>query len=271
MGQTSLALGFTVLVWWLSTGVIIALCNRGSKAFVPVFAASCALLPFLLMGLARCATAASAGCAYGGFLCAVLAWGWLEMGFLMGFITGPRALPCPAGAQGWPRFRMALGALLYHEMSILLMAVLVVAITWRAPNQTGTLAFLILTLMRISAKLNIFLGVPNLTDEFLPARLGYLKTYFRRAPASALFPVSLLAGAAAAAALIHRAVTAQGDAHAGSLLLLTLTLLGIAEHLFMITRLPDAALWRWAVSRTTAAMTGGGTPVSRPTACKSES
>ena len=34
--------------------------------------------------------------------------------------------------------------------------------------------------MRQSAKLNVFLGVRNLSEEFLPQHLHYLQSYFTR-------------------------------------------------------------------------------------------
>ena len=44
-----------------------------------------------------------------------------------------------------------------------------VALTWGGANQVGTWTFLVLWVMRLSAKLNVFLGVPNLTER-VPAR-----------------------------------------------------------------------------------------------------
>jgi putative photosynthetic complex assembly protein 2 len=44
----------------------------------------------------------------------------------------------------------------------------------RQPNQVGTGTFAVLWVMRISAKLNLFLGVRNLSEELLPPHLAYL-------------------------------------------------------------------------------------------------
>jgi putative photosynthetic complex assembly protein 2 len=101
--------------------------------------------------------------------------------------------------------------------------------------------------MRISAKLNIFLGVPNLTDEFLPARLGYLKSYFRKCDTNLLFPVCITASTLVAIALAHKALLSEGAAAGGFALLFALTALAILEHVFMVVPLPDAILWRWAL------------------------
>ena len=68
---------------------------------------------------------------------------------------------------------------------------MLVLLTWGAPNQIGVWTFVILWLMRLSAKLNVYLGVPNLTEEFLPDDLAYLKSYFANAPMNLLFPISV--------------------------------------------------------------------------------
>ncbi len=142
---------------------------------------------------------------------------------------------------------LALETLLYHELAIVAAAGAVVLLTWAEPNQTGTLAFLILMVMRISAKLNIFLGVPNLTDELLPERLRYLKSYFRTRSFNLLFPVSILGSTVVAVSLAQKALGAHGPEAVGFSMLFTLIALAILEHIFMIVPLPDAALWRWAI------------------------
>lgn len=239
--------GFTLLLWWASTGLLIFLCLRPLAARGRVFALASLQLPAALAAIAASARVQSTGAAYLAFFAAIAVWAWLEMGFLMGIITGPRRLPCPPQARGWQRFRLALLALLYHELSIVLAACAILALTWRAPNQTASGAFLILMGMRISAKLNIFLGVPHLSEEFLPARLDYLKSYFRRSPGNPLLGVSLAGAMAMAGWLAWQMIRGTAAMPAACGLLLTLVLLGAAEHVFMMTRLPDAALWRWAV------------------------
>jgi putative photosynthetic complex assembly protein 2 len=231
----------TVLLWWFSTGLLILLCAMPPATFKWSFAAGFLLAAASVYGVAASAWQTGETAAYKGFLSALGVWAWLEMGFLMGFVTGPRRDACPPEARGWQRFRLAFATLIYHELTIAASAAALVWLTWGAPNQTGTLAFLILTVMRISAKLNIFLGVPELTDMFLPARLSYLKSYFQKRRFNALFPVSMLGSAVAAWALF---TFGYGP---GSNLLLTLLLLGVAEHLFMVLPVRDAVLFLWAL------------------------
>ncbi len=247
MAQHGMAFVLAILAWWLSTALIIVVCALPRRTFGFSFAAASLIAVAALYGFVRSAWNTDITGAYCAFACALAIWGWIEMSFLMGFITGPRTAPCPENARGWPRFRLALQTLLYHELTIAGAAILLAAISWGAPNQTGTLAFLILMAMRISAKMNIFLGVPNLTDEFLPARLGYLKSYFRKSEGNAFFPVSVTAASLAAVFLAQQSIAAEGAAAGGYALLCTLTALAILEHLFMVVRLPDAMLWRWAM------------------------
>jgi putative photosynthetic complex assembly protein 2 len=243
---------FTVLMWWLGTAIILILCTRPRRTFARSLFGSSVVLLASLYGLFDSARTASAIGPYVSFLSAVGIWGWLEMSFLMGYVTGPRTTPCPPGATGWRRFRLAFETLLFHELAIAATAVLIVGLTWQAPNQTGTLAFLILMVMRISAKLNIFLGVPNLSDEFLPEHLGYLKSYFCKRRFNLLFPVSILGSLVAAVWLARLAFGTEGPEAVGAALLLTLLSLAIVEHFFMMLPVADGALWLWAVPTDTA-------------------
>lgn len=246
MLQHSLSFGFTVLLWWLGTGLILKLSTLPARTFGWSLFAGSLMLAASLYGIMKTAQMTSAFGAYLSFLSAVGIWGWLEMSFLMGLITGPRDAPCPVDAQGWRRFRLALETLLYHELAILGAALSVITLTWGEPNQTGTLAFLILAVMRISAKLNIFLGVPNLTDDLLPERLHYLKSYFRKRSFNLLFPVSILGSSLVAVMLAQRALGADGADAIGCALLFTLLALAILEHFFMMMPIQDGVLWMWA-------------------------
>jgi putative photosynthetic complex assembly protein 2 len=254
MADHGLPLLFAVMIWWASTGVIMILCALPRRFIALSLGIATALAGVAAWAVATSAHDVSALGAYVAFGAALALWGWLEMTFLTGLITGPRTTPCPAGAAGWRRFRLATEALLYHELAIAAVAVLVVVLTWDAPNQIGTFTFLILFGMRISAKLNIFLGVPNLTDEFMPPRIAYLKTYFRKAERNPLFPISIAVSTAIAALLAWRALGAEaGGADAvGFTLLFTLLALAIVEHGFMVLPVRDAALWRWAMPAQTA-------------------
>lgn len=249
MIEHGLAFLFTVLLWWASTGAIMLLCARPARTFPLSFGFLSVSSIVAGYGLVETAAMTSVAATYLSFLSAIVVWGWFEASFLMGYVTGPSKEPCPVNARGWRRFRLAVSTLLYHELAIVLAAGVIVAVTWGRPNQTGALAFLILAGMRVSAKLNIFLGVPNLSHEFLPARLSYLKSYFRTARYNALLPVSLILGGLVAAGLAERAIDGEGTTAIGAGLLFTLTALALLEHLFMLLPLRDGALWQWAVTQ----------------------
>ena len=97
---------------------------------------------------------------------------------------------------------------MYHELAIIVTAAIIVAATWHAPNQAGTWTFMALWVMRQSAKLNVFLGVRNLGERFVPIHLQYLLTYMAKRPMNALMPFSITAGTIATVLFAERAGSA---------------------------------------------------------------
>jgi putative photosynthetic complex assembly protein 2 len=157
---------------------------------------------------------------------------------------------------GWRRFAYAAATLIYHEIALFVTLILIIALTWQAPNLVAAWTFGVLFVMRLSAKFNIFLGVPNLTQDFFPSHLEHLKSYLPKRAMNPLMPLSLLGCFALFAflALQLREATAYGQVleqglAQGLVMVLTLAALGALEHVFMISPLPDAALWRWALPR----------------------
>jgi putative photosynthetic complex assembly protein 2 len=101
--------------------------------------------------------------------------------------------------------------------------------------------------MRLSAKFNLFLGVRNRGEGFLPPHLVYLGSYFRRRSINALLPLSLAIGTAVVAAMIAAAIEAGGATRAGLMLVASMLVLALVEHLLMVTPIEGTALWRWAL------------------------
>jgi putative photosynthetic complex assembly protein 2 len=236
-----------VFLWWFSTGVVlysVGPSGGGSRwrllGAALVFAAS-------LYGLAKSSSHTGVTGAYVAFTSALLLWGVQEYAFLAGFITGPRAQPCPDGCHGWRRTALAIEAILYHEVALLLSGLAVVAATWDAGNQFGTATFLVLWVMRLSAKLNLFVGVPVLNHEFLPKRMQYLASFFRSKSVSPLFPLAVTAATVVATLLVAAALSGEASAFqsTGCMLLASFMALGVLEHWFMVLPLPVAALWSW--------------------------
>lgn len=249
MAEHALPALYAVFVWWFATGLILLLDGLRPETFRWSMGGATAVLAAACWGLASSAADPSPGGAYIAFTCALLAWGWVELSFLTGWLTGPRKAPLEPGTSGWPRFLAALGAVLWHELAILAGIALVLALTWGGPNQIGTGTFLVLAAMRLSAKLNVFLGVRNLAESFLPDHLSHLRSFFRRRRANALFPFSVAGSTLACALLLGEAAAADADAFraVGFTLLGTLMALAVLEHWFMVLPLPFEALWRWAL------------------------
>ena len=123
-----------------------------------------------------------------------------------------------------------------------------IALSLGAENTVGLWTFAVLYFARISAKLNLFLGVPKINVEFLPAPLSHLPSHFRHAKLNALFPVSVTALTFATACWLERiyAATTPAD-QVGFALLAALTGLALLEHWLMVLPLPDEKLWRWMI------------------------
>jgi putative photosynthetic complex assembly protein 2 len=240
---------YTLFLWWFSTGAILWLDRRPRATYrFSLIGASIVAVAAIVGVIATMGDATPTG-AMIAFTSAIAIWGWHELSFLTGLITGPRSEACPPNASGWRRFALAASTLIYHEIALALTAVALLAATWGHPNPVGAWTFLVLFACRLSAKLNLFLGVPNFTDSFFPKHLRYLTSYLQKGPMSVLFPVTAVAGCALAGVLARRALDPGATAFEVTAFSLTfaLTALAVIEHAFMVLPLPDAALWRWAL------------------------
>jgi putative photosynthetic complex assembly protein 2 len=239
-----------IFLWWFSTGIILwrvrLADNRGKDAHLGSVMMGLPMLFLGLFGLHQTAQDASATGVYLAFLSALAVWGWIELAFLSGVITGPNTRPCPPFAPLWERFFRATGTILWHELLLLATLIYIAKLVEGAANIFGFWTFVILFFARISAKLNLFFGVPRINTEFLPQTLAHLASHFRKAPMNAVFPVSVTALSFASACWMERIWTATSEgAVIGFTLLTALTLLALLEHWFMVIPLPDQKLWRW--------------------------
>lgn len=240
---------YTLFVWWFSTGVIVYLNRLPRWTFNWTLLSASLLLLLGLLGLLVTRSDTRTSGAYLAFTYGLVVWAWQEVAFLLGIVTGPRRTPCPPGSTGWRRAGYALQAVLHHELALVVLGIAVLAATWGGPNKTGLWTFMILWTMRQSAKLNVFLGVRNLNEQFLPAHLKYLQTYFTRRSMNSLFPISVL-GATVIAVKLWQAACADGVTgfDATSLTFAaTLLSLAILEHWFLVLPLPSEALWNWVL------------------------
>jgi putative photosynthetic complex assembly protein 2 len=240
---------YAAFVWWFSTGAVLLLVGRWGHSDQLRVVCAGGLLLAAICGLSASAMDTSVLAAFMAFTCTIFLWGAQEIAFLAGWLTGPRPQPCPVGVRGWRRLGLALMAILYHELSLLTCGAVVLALTWGAPNQVALWTFSALWVLRQSAKINLFLGVPVTNDELMPEPVQFLKTFFAKKPVSAFFPVSVTLSIAVLVILIQRIVEVAETAFdvAGLTLVSTLFALGVVEHWFMLLPLPAITLWGWGV------------------------
>jgi putative photosynthetic complex assembly protein 2 len=257
----------TIFAWWFSTGLILLLDGLRRETFRRSMAFATVFLLTALSGIWAVREEATVAGAYLGFLCGLAVWGWIELSFLTGMITGPVRTPCPPGLTGPRRVVAAIGAILWHEFAIIAAAAVLVLLSWDAPNQVAVWTFMILWVMRQSTKINIFLGARNTGEVFLPDHLRYIGSFFRHRSMNLLFPVSVMASTLFCAWLFHHAFKAGATPFevTSASLLGTLAALAVLEHWFLMMPLPIERLWRWAMDRREAA----GRPAPRVAAWES--
>jgi putative photosynthetic complex assembly protein 2 len=260
MSQYAMPTIYPLFVWWFSTGIVMYLVGLPTWTFrwslttaVVVFFAS-------LYGLSICSAEQTVANAYLAFTLTLFVWGAQEIGFLTGTITGPLPKPCPAQCTGSQRFLFAVRAIIYHELALLVSGLAIAAVTWHAPNQVALYTFLILWTMRLSSKLNLFLGVQYLNLEFLPAHLAFVGSYFAKRSMNMLFPFSVTLSTIVATLLIAGAFDTRATVFevVGYSLTGVLLALAVLEHWFMFLPLPILALWSWSRSA------GQNVPVIKP-------
>ena len=241
-----IAAALAVFAWWASTGAILLASRRAERRGRPV---RTVLLALPLMALGLVGFVWSAGrtdtmAVYAAAASALAIWGWIELAFLAGVITGPSRLPAKPGVPEWERFIRAWGTVAYHEMTLTAGLIALALTAHGAANRFGLWVFAILYTARISAKLNLYLGVRKVNTEFIPRSLSHLPSHFREARINWLFPTSVTLLTFATFRLGEQAA-GGGAEGVGFALLATMTALALLEHWFMVVRLPDEKLWRW--------------------------
>jgi len=240
---------YTIFLWWFGTGIILLLNQRPRSTHQATFWMSGMVLLFALVGLTTSANLNTVAGAYCGFTCALLVWAWQEIGFLLGYVTGSRRTPCPPDCKGVRKAFYAFQTISHHELALIVLGIAVAVATWGGSNLVGLWTFLILWAMRQSAKLNVFLGVLNLNEKFLPVHLQYMHSYFTKRAMNPLLPISILLACLAALPLWQHAFAANANAYqiASSTILATLLSLAILEHIMMVLPFSTDGLWKWGL------------------------
>ncbi|MBK1696338.1 putative photosynthetic complex assembly protein PuhE [Rhodovibrio salinarum] len=241
---------FALFLWWFSTGAVIYLDGLPRPTFKWSMLGASVVLVAALFGIGATANDTTLSGAYCAFASGLLVWGWIELSFYTGYVTGPRTHPCPEGCRGWKHFGHAIMTSLWHELAILAGAAIVLAVTWDQPNKVGLWTFVVLWWMHQSAKLNVFLGVRNVTEEFVPEHLTFLRSFLtKRTSMNLLFPVSVTVSTVVCVYLVDAAVAPGASTFdaAGYSFLATLMTLAILEHWFLMLPLPAQKLWSWGL------------------------
>ena len=240
----------TLFLWWFSTGIILWRVRVADNGGLNDHLISVVLgLPLLGIGVLAAKASLpdlSSGGIYLAFLAALALWGWIELAFLSGIITGPNRAPRPPFLPKRERFLRAFGTIAWHEAALIGTLISLGAASLQAENPFAFGTFALLFVARISAKLNLFLGVPRINTQFLPRPLAHLASYFRVGRITAFFPISVSALTVFSALLLERAINVTHPGMSvGYSLLTCLCLLALLEHWFMVLPLPDEKLWRW--------------------------
>jgi putative photosynthetic complex assembly protein 2 len=249
---------YALLIWWLGTGIVLYVARLPARTYRTSLGVGAILAVAAIVVVATTANTASVGGAYFAFTAAIVVWGFIELTFLTGVVLGSNRAEASPGAAGWARWSHAIAAIIHHEFALLAAGIVILAASFAGENQVALWTYAILWLMRLSAKLNLFLGVPNLHDELLPRRLSHLRGHFRRGPMNPLLPASIILPLFAAGYLV---MSATGSfATTASVLMAALLALAALEHVFMLIPLPVMNLWNW---RRHSAATSEA-PVTRP-------
>ncbi|MFP4146209.1 MAG: putative photosynthetic complex assembly protein PuhE [Halorhodospira sp.] len=240
---------YALFLWWFSTGAVIYLDNLPVRTFRwSMLGATVALVAGGGM-VAVSSTDPSVGGGYIAFTGALLIWAWVELSYYTNYVTGPRQCPCPVDCSGWRHFWHAVQSNIYHEVVILMLGGVLFVLTWGKDNQVALWTYLVLAWMHESARVNVFLGVRNLNEEFVPEHMSFLRSFMRRRPMNLFFPWSVSVSTVALVLLVQSATMpgVDGFTAVGMTLVATLMALAILEHWFLVIPLPTAFLWHWGL------------------------
>jgi putative photosynthetic complex assembly protein 2 len=237
---------YTLSLWLLLTFGVMGLNRMGARAARIGLLASVPLLLLAHHLLWQTRNDLSVSGAYSAFAAGLLIWGWHELAFYSGILSGPWRAACPPHARGMRRFGYALGTHLYHEIACAIELVIFIVLMHDATNLLGPLVFGLCWALQHSAKLNVLLGVRSLDPTLFPSHLRYLGSYWRQRSGNAFFlPSCSVVTLLAIMLWLTVGVHATEAAGVRLALLATMFSLGAIEHLMLIVpplRLPSAGV-----------------------------
>lgn len=249
-----------VVLWWASTGLVLFLVRRPPHSYGMTVCIASSLAALAVVCVWRVADSSGPTGALLGYVAGLMLWGWLEVTFLTGRLTGPNRAPCDGARPRYQQFQQGVMTSIHHELAVIALGSALLAGFWSSVNPVAAQTFLVLWVMRWSAKLNLFLGVPNMHEGFFPAHLVHLKSYIRKRRMNLLFPFTLFGGTTALWMLISSVSVAGWGTHEAFRLLLisTTLLLALLEHVFLMLPIQDERLWDWIRPDERGAVADGG-------------
>lgn len=185
--------------------------------------------------------------AYIGFISTIVVWGWHELSFLTGWISGSRKQALDPNLKTWSRFKQSVLVIWHHELALVLNLLLLMGMQVGHPNHTAICTFTLLWLMRLSSKLNLFFGVPQVGEQYLPHQLSYMGSYFRKSEVGIFFYFTMCLSSVTWVVLVWQAHEGQVAITSHWVLLASLLGLAIVEHLLMMIPLSLERVWGWAL------------------------
>lgn len=235
---------YTIILWWFTTGIIIAVYRRTQGFKRLYFAGATVALGVALVGLYLTREVTHVTDVYVAATCGIVIWGWQIASYYLGFITGPFGKQVPD--SGWnrsltERFRLALYFSIYHEVLSVATAGAIALLTWSGGNHWGFWMYVALWFMHASAKLNVFLGVRNFRIDILPNEMQHLSELLGKRHSNALFPFSILIASAIVVVLVYQGFTTDSSMTyaTGVIMIATMMALGILEHWMLVLPLPS--------------------------------
>ncbi|MEM9234998.1 MAG: putative photosynthetic complex assembly protein PuhE [Pseudomonadota bacterium] len=255
--STLLPILFVISLWWAGTALILMGVHRPVRhhlGMAQIMTLGTAALTALIVPMG---TVTSPWAAFASFAMGIALWAWHEMMFLFGYISGPRKSPCPQNINMGKRFILSTQTVIHHEVMIAIHAAILIALSWGAANSLACQTFLLLWLMRMSTKLMLFFGAPNIADHFLPAHLSYLASYFRKERNQAVSLLALCLAITITVSMGYGAYLADTGSFAwiGFVLLTSLAALAVLEHLALALPLGESVMWEWAIGHRNTSMT----------------
>jgi putative photosynthetic complex assembly protein 2 len=233
--------------WWFGTGIILLLVRLPKEWFSAARGFWTLIsLPALFFCYLSMQENSNIN-AYLGFVSTIIVWGWHELVFLTGWISGSRRIPLEPNLGLWNRFKQSVEVIWHHELALFLNLLFLVGLQIGHPNHTAVCTFGLLWLMRLSSKLNLFFGVPQVGEQYLPSQLAYMGSYFQKKAVGRFFYLSMGSSVIAWFALIWQAHAGQVTITSHWVLLASLLGLAIIEHILMMIPFSLERVWGWAL------------------------